>query len=224
MVDHLDGTVDEVKENIRQAEDVDYEELLRKEEEGQNRKTVVEFLEQKIGEEVEEEIGEQEEVEEELVEEIEEDTQGGFLSGFTGQQILAGGALFGLVLGLIVGAMAMPGSSSISQSEASQKVETLLTAGGQLTEDQVSISVEKRSSMYYMNVTAQTVVNGTQRTQSQGYYMSTDGEVMFPEVINSPFGSQPVKIDVDQALERAQSSQTQQSGSQSGNQTGNQPE
>jgi len=46
MVD-LDGTVDDVKENIRNASNPDYEELLKKEEEGKNRKTIIEFLEKK---------------------------------------------------------------------------------------------------------------------------------------------------------------------------------
>jgi len=73
MVD-LDGTVEEVKDNIRNASNPDYEELLKKEEEGKNRKTIIEFLEKKIGEEVEEDMNksEEEQVEDELVEEIEE--------------------------------------------------------------------------------------------------------------------------------------------------------
>ncbi|MFB6100720.1 MAG: hypothetical protein ABEK16_05615 [Candidatus Nanohalobium sp.] len=232
MVD-LDGTVDEVKQQIRDAEDPDYSELLEQEKEGKDRKTIKEFLQKRIDdsedevdevEEIQEEMSdEQEEVEEELVEEIEEDTQGRLLAGFTGPQLLTGGALLGLVLGLVVGAVALPMNPGISPDQAEQKVSTLLTAGGQLTADQISIDTMKRGGMYYMNVTAQVQgVNGTTRTQSQAYYMSTSGQLMFPEQIRTPFGAQRVAIDIDRAIAQAQqpeqpANQTQQQPS--GNQT-----
>lgn len=213
MVD-LDNNVGEVKKQIRNAEDPDYEELLKQEEEGRNRKTVVEFLEKKIGEEVEEQMNEdeetKEEVEEELVEDIEEETEGGVLSGFTDPQILAGGAIVGLVLGLVFGAVAsgagvLPADSQnqITSVQAEERVSTLLTAG-QFTEDQIDVSVEDRNNMFYVNATVTQTVNETAQTQSQTYYMSTDGALMFPEVIRSPLGNQQVAIDVDQAIQRAQ--------------------
>lgn len=205
MVD-LDKNVDEVKKQIRNAEDPDYEELLKQEEEGKNRTTVVEFLEKKIGEEVEEQMNEdeetKEEVEEELVEEIEDETEGGVLSGFTDPQILAGGAIVGLVLGLVVGAVALPAGSQnqITSVQAEERISTLLTAG-QTSQDDLDISTEKRNGMFFQNVTITTTVNGTERSQSRSFYMSPDGQKLFRDSIRSPLGgSQRVTIDVERAL------------------------
>jgi len=209
MVD-LDNNVDDVKKQIRNADDLDYEALLEEEKDGENRKTVVEFLEKKIGEEVEEEIESDEDtkenVEENLVEEIEEETSGGVLSSFTDPQILAGGAILGLILGLVVGAVALPmeTQTQITDVQAEERVSTLINAGGQLSEDSVDVSVEKSNSMFYINATATQTVNGTAQTQSQTYYMSSDGTLLFPEVVRSPLGNQRVAIDVDQAIQRAQ--------------------
>jgi hypothetical protein len=201
MVD-LDDTVDEVKQQIRDAEDPDYSELLEQEKEGKDRKTIKEFLEKRIENEEEAE----EEVEEELVEEIEEETEGGILSGFTPPQILAGGAMAGLILGLIIGALALPADTGISKPQAENRVSTLLTASGQISEEDITISSERRHSMFYMNITAETEgVNGTTRTQSQSYYMTNDGQLVFPETIRSPFGgAQQVAINVDDAIQQAQ--------------------
>lgn len=202
MVD-LDNNVDEVKKQIRNADDPDYEALLEEEKDGKDRKTIKEFLETRVEKQDEEE---QEEVEEELVEEIEEETSGGVLSGFTDPQILAGGAILGLVLGLVVGAVALPmeTQTQITDVQAEERVSTLLTASGQLAEEDVDVSVDQRNSMFYINATATQTVNGTSQTQSQTYYMSSDGSLLFPEVVRSPLGNQQVAIDVDQAIQRAQ--------------------
>lgn len=206
MVD-LDGTVEEVKQQIRDTEDPDYRKLLEDEKEGKDRKTVKEFLQERIDDD-EEEI--EEEVEEELVEEIEEETEGGLFSAYNSQQVLGGGLAGGLILGFLVSLAAVqtgmvPTDGGISQVQAEDRVTTLLTAGGQLSEEQISIDTMRRNSMYYMNVTAEVEgVNGSRRTQSQVYYMTTDGEMLFPEVIRSAFGSQRVAIDVDQAITQAQ--------------------
>jgi hypothetical protein len=234
MVD-LEGTVDEVKQQIRDAEDPDCSELLEEEKEGKDRKTIKEFLQKRIDEdedaveeveEIQEDMeDEQEEVEEELVEEIEEETSGGLLSGFTGPQLLAGGVMLGLVVGLIVGAVALPMDQAISPEQAEQDVETLLTASGQLSAEQISIETTERSGMYYMNVTAQSQgVNGTTQTQSQTYYMTTDGSLLFPEVVQSAFGTRPVAIDVEQAIQRAkqQPQQPEQPANETQQPSGNQ--
>ena len=218
MVD-LDQNVDEVKKQIRHAEDPDYEELLKQEEEGKDRKTIKEFLQHKI--EVEEEEIE-EEVEEEIVEEIEEETEGGVLSGFTSPQVLAGGAMIGLLAGLIVGAVAFPMQGGISSQQATDRVETLVTASGQYSADQVDVTAEMQNNMFYINVTTEvTGPNGTVSTPSQQFYMTTDGEIMFPEVVRTAFGSsRPVKIDVDQAIQAAKQA-PQQPSNETGNQTEN---
>jgi len=221
MVKYLDDTVEEVKENIRNADNVDYEELLKKEEEGKNRKTVVEFLEQKIGEEVEEEMhkSEEEKVEEELVDEIEEETSDGLLGSFTRSQVLAGGALFGLLAGLIVGAVAFQGASTgdIGPQRAQQTVQDLLTQSG----SNATVSeAEKVNGLYRVNLTQQ-VTQGNQTTsQSQTYYVTLDGEKLIPSAVQTAFGQpRPVILDVDDIRESIQQRQEQQSQNQTGNTT-----
>jgi hypothetical protein len=216
MVD-LSENVDEVKKQIRDAEDPDYEKLLQQEKDGKDRKTIKEFLESKI-ESQDEEMAE--EVEEELVEEIDEETEGGILSGFNSVQVLGGGVMLGLLIGLVVGALAFPMSGGISSQQAADRVETLVTASGQFSADQVDVAVDREHNMFYVNVTAQTTgPNGTAQESSQTYYMSSDGAIMFPEVIRSALGTRPVKIDVDRALQRAQQPQQPTNGTE--NQTGN---
>ncbi|QGA80413.1 hypothetical protein [Candidatus Nanohalobium constans] len=226
MADYLDGTVDEVKEKIRDASDVNYEELLKEEEQGKDRKTVKEFLEKKIGEEVEEEIHEeveeQEEVEEELVEEIEEETSEGLLGSFNRVQLVSGGALFGIIAGLLVGSLLMPsmGGDQISQTQATEKVEDFLVASGQ-PEDQISVTAEPKNNMYYINASVDRTVNGTQQTQSQMFYLTTDGKILFPEQVRSPFGAQNVAYDIDQLIQRAQQAEQQPENQTGNNQTTN---
>jgi len=219
MVD-LDQNVDEVKKQIRNAEDPDYETLLEQEKEGKDRKTIKEFLQHKI--EAEEEEME-EEVEEELVEEIEEETEGGVLSGFTSPQILAGGAMLGLLAGLVIGALAFPMQGGISSQQAADRAETLFTASGQYSADQIDVTAEPQNNMYYINVTTQTTgPNGTVREGSQGFYMTTDGEALFYESIPTAFGQRrPVRIDIDEALQRAQQPQEPEQPNGTENQTGN---
>jgi hypothetical protein len=219
MVD-LDENVDEVKKQIRNAEDPDYETLLEQEKDGKDRKTIKEFLESRI-ESQDEEMAE--EVEEELVEEIDEETEGGILSGFNSVQVLGGGVMLGLLIGLVVGALAFPMNGGISSQQAADRVETLVTASGQFSADQVDVAVDRQNNMFYVNVTAQTTgPNGTTQDSSQAYYMTTDGAFMFPEVIRSALGTRPVKIDVDQALQRAQQPQEpEQPTNETENQTGN---
>jgi hypothetical protein len=220
MVD-LDENVDEVKKQIRHAEDPDYEDLLEQEKEGKDRKTIKEFLQHKI-ETAEEET--EEEVEEELVEEIEEETEGGILSDFNSVQVLGGGVMVGLLLGLIVGAVAFPMNGGISNQQAADRAEALFTASGQYSADQIDVTAEPQNNMYYINVTTQTTgPNGTSREGSQGFYMTTDGEALFYESIPTALGQRrPVRIDIDRALQRAQQPQEpEQPANGTETQTGN---
>lgn len=222
MVD-LDDTVDEVKKQVRDAEDLDHEELFEQEKKGKDRKTIKEFLEKRIDseEETEEQEENVEEVDQQLVEQIEEETSGGLLGGFTRTQVIAGGVMTGIILGLILGTVAsLPMEEGISGQQAADRVETLITAGGQMNADQVDVSSEMRNGMHYLNVTATQTVNGTEQTQSQSYYMTSNGVLMFPEQIQSPFGNQQVAIDVAQALDRANNPQPPAEETEpSGNQT-----
>jgi len=217
MVD-LDGTVDEVKENIRNASNPDYEELLKKEEEGKNRKTIIEFLEKKIGEEVEEDIdkSKEEQVEDELVEEIEEETEDGLLGGFTPPQLLTGGALAGILVGLIAGAFLLPGAggNDVSPAAAQSTVQDLLG------ENQNNVTVgqaEKVNGLYRVPLTQEVTQGNETTTQTQNYYLTVDGEKLIPESIQTAFGQQrPVVLDVEQIREsQRQQEQNQTTSNQS---------
>lgn len=215
MEEYLDDTVDEVKKNIRHAEDVDYEELLEAEKNGKDRKTIKEFLENKI-ENAEEE--QQEEVEEELVEEIEEETEEGFLGGFAPPQILAGGALAGVLVGLVLGAVLLPGmgggGDDIGPAAAQNTVEELLTASG----SNATVSqAEKVNGLYRVNLSQQVTQGNQTTTQTQSYYVTLDGEKLIPSAVQSAFGQpRPVVLDVQDIRENIQRQQEQAQ-----NQTGN---
>lgn len=223
MVDHLDGTVDEVKKSIRNASDVDYEELLKAEEEGKNRKTIIEFLEKKIGEEVEEEMNEeaetQEDVEDELVEEIEEETEDGLLGGFTKTQVASGGLLFGILVGLLAGAVAAPMGSSgdIGPAAAQQTVQELLTQSG----SNATVSqAEKVNGLYRVNLTQEVTQGNQTTTQSQTYYLTVDGEKLIPSAVQSAFGQpRPVVLDVQDIRDSIQQQQEQAQNQTNGNTT-----
>ena len=214
MEEYLDDTVDEVKKNIRHAEDVDYEELLEAEKNGKDRKTIKEFLENKI--ESAEEA--QEEVEEELVEEIEEETEEGFLGGFAPPQILAGGALAGVLVGLVLGAALLPGmgggGDDIGPAAAQSTVEELLTASG----SNATVSqAEKVNGLYRVNLSQQVTQGNQTTTQTQSYYVTLDGEKLIPSAVQSAFGQpRPVVLDVQDIRENIQRQQEQAQ-----NQTGN---
>ena len=211
MVD-LDSTVDEVKQQIREAEDPEYSELLEQEKEGKDRKTIKEFLEEKIDDDSEEV---EEEVEEELVEEIEEETEGGILSGFTGTQLLAGGAMLGLVIGLIVGALALPMNQQISPEQAEQTVSDLISASGGEGADVVHTGME--SGLHKVNVSREVTQGNQTGTSTRVFYVTGDGKLLIPESVQTAFGQpRPVVQNIDdlmQALEQRQQQATNQTQS-----------
>ncbi|MFB6245084.1 MAG: hypothetical protein ABEJ03_01925 [Candidatus Nanohaloarchaea archaeon] len=179
----LSGTVDEVKDAIREAEDPDYENLLESEKEGEDRKTVKEFLEMRIGEEVEEEKLEQAE------------------GSKTFATLSAGQALgIGLVAGIALGALGastMTSGPSASQAAVTDDVRSLVASSPNRTVEVGQATVQH--GMYYYNLTVTDMTaNGTQ-TRSQELYVSGDGELLFPKVqsfiLTSP-------INVQEALQR----------------------
>lgn len=203
--DILDGNVDEVKKAIRDLEDPDYSELLELEEEGKDRKTIREFLETRI-----EETGEEaEEAAEEVVEEIEEETEGGFLGDFSREKVLAGGVIAGVVIGLLVGLVFTGQGTAGSQEEVRNSLQQFYELSGNTPE---SVTVTEQNGMFYaqVNITRETQ-NGTQTTP-QSFYVSPDGELLFPE-IRSPLITSPYNLD--QLIQRAEAQQ------QAGNTTGN---
>lgn len=190
----LDQNVDDTKDAIRELEDPDYKELLEAEKGGKDRKTIKEFLENKIDTE-----------EVEVVEEIEEETEGGFLGSFDKEKILVGGVLAGLVIGLVAG-FAFNMSDSATQSEVRDSLQQFYEVSGNSPE---SINVVDRNGMHYATVNiSQETENGTQ-TSSQSFYVSPDGELLFPEV-QSPFLTNPYRVD--DLIAQAQQQQQQPSG------------
>lgn len=191
----LDQTVDEVREAVNDLEEPDYEDLLEIEKNGKDRKTVKEFLERQIGD--------HDASDEETVENIEEETSEGFIGSFDREKILVGGVMAGIVIGLIAG-MAFNTQSSAGQSEIRNSIQQFYDASGTTPE---SISVRSTNGMHYATVNiSQQTANGTQ-TSSQSFYVSPDGELLFPEV-QSPFLTNPYRIDdlIAQAQQQQQPS------------------
>lgn len=190
--DILDQNVDEVKKAVRDLEDPDYDELLEAEKEGKDRKTIREFLEER---ESEEEV--------EVVEEIEEETAGGFLGDFSREKVLVGGVIAGIVIGLLTGLAFAEQGTSGSQEEVKSSIQQFYDLSGNSPD---SVTVSNQNGMFYaeVNMTRETE-NGTQAS-SQKFYVSPDGELLFPE-IQSPLVTSPYNLN--DLIARAQAQQQQ---------------
>lgn len=176
--DLLDSTVDEVRDRIDDLKNPDYGKLLDLEKQGKDRKTVKDYIEDKVGSDDSEEG-----VTDEPVSETESSSDTG-VSGndFTPRQALAGGLLAGLLIGIIAASVGMGFTNQAGgdAAEIRQDIEDLVTAGG--FNGTVTVSEpEMDSGMYYFNInlTRQTV-NGTQ-SSSQNVYVTTDGKLLFQE-------------------------------------------
>lgn len=192
----LDQTVEEVKDAVKDLEEPDYEEILEAEKDGQDRKTIKNFIQ--------EQIDVSEEAVEETAEEIEEETAGGVLGGFDREKILIGGVIAGLVIGLVLG-FAFNMQDSASQAEVRDSIQQFYDASGTSPD---SLTVTESNGMYYATVNmSQETENGTE-TSSQGFYVSPDGELLFPEV-QSPFLTNPYRIN--DLIAQAQQQQQQPS-------------
>ncbi|MFT4892461.1 MAG: hypothetical protein ACI8Z7_000236 [Candidatus Nanohaloarchaea archaeon] len=196
----LDQNVDDVKEAINDLEDADYQELLDLEEEGDDRKTVKEFLEKKI-----EKL---EEAEEQVVENIEQETEGGFLGSFDREKVLVGGVLAGLVIGLVAG-FAFNMADSGSQAEVRNSLNQLFEATGTQPD---SITVTDRNGMFYATINSTVETENGTRSGSQSYFISPDGELLFPAT--NAFGQQSYR-NIDDLITQAQQQQQQPSGNTS---------
>lgn len=200
----LDQKVDEVKDSIEDLEDPDYMKLLEMEEDGEDRKTIKEYLEKEIGKEEE-----MKEKADEEIKQIEEETSGGILGSFDREKVLVGGVLAGLIVGLVAGfAFNMDGGNQ--QGEIRNSLQQFYDASGQSPD---SITVSDRNGMYYATVNiSQQTENGTQ-TSSQGFYVSPDSELLFPEV-QSPLLTNPYNLD--DLIEQAQQPSDNSTGSGTG--------
>jgi hypothetical protein len=212
--DILEGTVDEVKDRIRDLDAPDYEGLLEAEEDGKDRKTIKEFLQSRIG------SGEEEESEdtetEEVVEDIERETEGGLLGSFSKTSVLAGGLILGLVLGFAAAGLTSDTAKANPQM-VQQNVEKLAAAGNFNGTVDVS-DAEVRHSMYYFNVTMSQQQANQTASQSQQVYTTLDGKYMF--LVRKQFGQTLSPIDIPRALQRMEQQQNQvPTGNQTGTQT-----
>ncbi|WP_414837249.1 hypothetical protein ACK3SF_03195 [Candidatus Nanosalina sp. VS9-1] len=213
--DILEGTVDEVKDRIRDLDTPDYEGLLDAEKEGKDRKTVKEFLESKLPTDDEEEDSE-EESEEEIVEEIEEETSGGLLGSYSPTSVLAGGVILGLVIGFVAAGFAGVSGTADTGTQADaelvrQSVQTVAGVGLNTTPD-VSEPVV-RHSMYNMNVSTDVPTENGTVTQSQEVFVTLDGEYLF--IAQKQFGQYIRPLDLQNAVQRAQAAQQQQTVNES---------
>lgn len=218
----LTQNVGEVKSSVRDLKDADFRQLLQLEREGKDRKTVKEFLEDRLDdddleEEVEETVEEVEDETEEIVEDIEEDTSEGLLGSFSRNTVLAGGVVLGVLIGLVAayGAIGSTSSNMASQDAVESSVSDLFTASGVNASQFEVAEYTQQNGMHYMtlNITQQGQ-NGTQ-TSSRSYFVSPDGNLLFPE-LQSALVQTP--IDIDQTIQQIQAQQAQQ-GQQTGNTT-----
>lgn len=193
----LSGTVDEAKKSIRDMENPDYEELLRLEKEGDDRKTLKEFLERQLDSEDIDESGDEE------VEETVDTEENGFLTLSANQLLLLGG-IAGVLIGLLVGySMAPAAGTQGNPAQARQAVEELITSGSFNGTVDVGQPTE-RHGMYFFNVTmTQDTPNGTQ-TGYQATYVTKDSELLFP-VMNNLFVQSPINIQQAIAKQRQRS-------------------
>lgn len=196
----LDGTVDEVKDRIEDLDKPDFKAILEAEKENDSRKTLIEWLERKIDNEEVEVAPNEEESE---TEEVEEESSGGKRSPL---QMAAIGAAIGIIIGLGAGiylGTMEEADTAAADANLQEFMETSDFAGSYQID-----GPERANGMFYYTLTIeQETENGTQ-TQEQGAYVSTDGELLFLEVEQSPFAP-PNPIRLDEAIQRQQAEQDQ---------------
>ena len=218
--DILEGTVDEVKDAIDELDDVDFDDLLDAEENGKDRKTVKEYIKSMMDDDDEEDrdeevIEEADESEEEVVEEIEEETEGGLLGSFSQSSVMAGGLIIGVILGFAAATFSGSAAGTASPAQVQDSVRTIAGAGGFNGSMEITDPV-KRHNMYFMNVTMTQDTGNETVSQTQGVYVTLDGQKMF--LVREQLGRTLSPIDIPSTLQQIQARQNQQTG-QTGNTT-----
>jgi hypothetical protein len=190
----VEKTVKEAKDAIRELENPDYEALLEAEAQGENRKTLRTWIEDRL-EEQEYEVGK-----EDAVQEM-------FLGNLAPSTALVGGLVVGLLVGLAAGAFGPVSTSGASASPAQveQSVTELFSVSGAAPD---SVEVTESNGMFSVNVTSS---QGNQ-TSSQQFYVSPDGQLLIRST--GPFG-RPTVYQMDQLKTQLE----QQAQNQTGNQT-----
>lgn len=181
----LSGKVEEVKDEIEDLEDPDFEKLLKLEREGKDRKTVKEYLEdlRESAEETADEEDEEEEIDEVAEEPSEDESFVSSLRDKADSLPPAGLLGLGIVIGLLIGAgaaqMYSQGSYAESPSAVKSDMQSLLSGPNRTVDVGPAM---KRHGMYYFNVsTTQQTENGT-RTSYREFYVSSDAELLFPKL------------------------------------------
>jgi len=176
--DILDQNVDEAKEAIEELEDPDYQELLDAEKDGRDRKTVKQFLESFTEEQDDTEETEETENTEEETEIVSE----GLLEEYSRNQILSGGLIAGVVIGLIIGfGFTATDSPQATPQEVEDSINSLFDATGEAEQIEIS-DIEQRNSMYYATIDVEVEMENETETQSESFYVSPDAELLFPEI------------------------------------------
>ncbi len=213
--DVLEGTVDEVKNAIKELEDPDYEALLEAEKEGKDRKTVKEFIESRIPEEdeEEEEAEESEEVltdtEEDIVEDIEESTSGGLLGAYSSTSVLAAGLVLGVLIGFAAGGLADTEDVVGTTADPDLVKDSVATIAGVGLEEEPEVSdPEIRHSMYNMVVSTTVQADNETVEQDQEIYVTLDGEKMF--LVQEQMGQTVMPIDIQEAMAQAEAAAQQE--------------
>lgn len=211
--DVLEGTVDEVKDAIRDLDEPDYEALLKAEEEGKDRKTVKEFIESRIPEEEddsEESTELDEDEKEDVVEDIEEETSGGITGSFSGSSLVVAGLILGVLIGFVAadftGVDDDVTGTTADPDLVRESIQTIAGVGLD-TPPEVSEPVV-RHSMYNMNVSTVIETENDTVEQQQEIYVTLDGEKMF--LVQEQMGQTVMPIDVQQAVAQAEASAQQE--------------
>ncbi len=178
----ISGTVSEAKAEIQELEDPDYRKILQLERENKNRKTLKEWLEERVDESEEVEEDEPESFEEVMETPVAEEEVPETL---TRNQLMAGGLVIGILIGLAVGVFALDSGSAyeVSNSQVQESVQDYVDQIADTT-PQVSSAevtgVTRGNGMYLVNVTVSTQLRNQTTENTAVFYVTGDGSLMFP--------------------------------------------
>lgn len=186
----LDGTVDEAKSRIKELENPDFERLLDLETEGKNRKTLRNFIENRL-EEQERQKGAEEERQRILSETV------------SPRSALGGGLVVGALIGVLLGGFLLSGSvQQGSPGEIEQSIEQYVQQSG--VNGTVDVSqAGAEHGLYRFNVTIDPV-QANASTSSTQVYTTRNGELMIPIRTNPLTGQMVSPIPLEQRLSQQQ--------------------
>jgi hypothetical protein len=210
----LSQNVGEVKSSVRDLENADYRQLLQLEREGKDRKTVKEFLESRLEEEDSKDSVEDEteapQSHNSKEEAIEEETSGGLLGSFSRSSVLASGVVLGVLIGLVAAYGALGGAANsgmVSQGEVESSINELFTTSGMDASQFEVTEFTQQNGMHYVSINVTRESGNETQTSSRSYFVSPDGELLFPE-LRSQLVQTP--INIEETIQQIQARQAQQ--------------